>query len=160
LTPEAVLSVNAAARPDSSRAREAANLQAPHTFPKRMLLAVTGLSPQVVTETVYALTQKIEPAFVPTEVHLLTTAEGADGARLTLLSDDPGWFHRLRRDYRLAEMKFDDETIHVLKSAAGAPISDIRTREENERVADTLTALIRKFTADSDCALHVSIAGG
>src|SRR2546427_12173331 len=61
----------------------------PQTFPRRLLLAVTGLSPQVVTETLYALTQKVSPAFVPTEIHLLTTAEGAERARLTLLSDDP-----------------------------------------------------------------------
>src|SRR5947209_15251583 len=65
----------------------------PDSFPRRILLAVTGLSPQVVTETVYALT-RIEPAFVPTEVHLLTTGEGAERAKLTLLSEKPGWFHR------------------------------------------------------------------
>jgi CRISPR-associated protein (TIGR02584 family) len=132
----------------------------PHTFPKRVLLAVAGLSPQVVTETVYALTKRLEPAFVPTEVHLLTTAEGAERARLTLLSEDPGWFHRLRRDYGLPEIRFDDETIHVLKSADGTPIADIRTREENERLADTLTEIIRNLTADETCALHLSIAGG
>src|SRR2546425_11051372 len=107
----------------------------PNSFPRRVLLAVTGLSPQVVTETLYALTQKMEPAFVPTEVHLLTTAEGAERARLTLLSDEPGWFHRLRRDYDLPEIVFDEHTIHVLKAADGTPISDIRTREENERLA-------------------------
>src|SRR5437867_2500290 len=135
-------------------------LGAPHTFPRRVLLAVTGLSPQVVTETVYALTQELEPAFVPTEVHLLTTAEGAERARLTLLSDEPGWFHRLRRDYGLPEMEFSEDTIHVLKAVDGTPISDIRTREENERLADTLTETIRELTADPNCALHVSIAGG
>ncbi len=135
-------------------------LGGPHTFPRRVLLAVTGLSPQVVTETLYALTQKEKPAFVPTEVHLLTTAEGAERARLTLLSDEPGWFHRLRRDYGLPEMKFSEETIHVLKATDGTPISDIRTRDGNERLADTLTEKIRELTANEDCALHVSIAGG
>jgi CRISPR-associated protein (TIGR02584 family) len=132
----------------------------PHTFPRRVLLAVTGLSPQVVTETLYALTQDVKPAFVPTEVHLLTTGEGAERARLTLLSDEPGWFHRLRHDYRLPEMKFDEHFIHVLKTADGIPIIDIRTAEENERLADTLTETIRQLTADQNCALHLSIAGG
>ncbi|HWP84870.1 MAG TPA: CRISPR-associated ring nuclease Csm6 [Terriglobia bacterium] len=121
---------------------------------------MTGLSPQVVTETVYALTQTMKPAFDPTEVRVLTTAEGAKRIRLTLLSDDPGWFHRLRRDYGLPEIKFDDRSIQVLKTTDGIPIADIRTEEENKRVADTLTETIRELTADPNCALHVSIAGG
>jgi CRISPR-associated protein (TIGR02584 family) len=102
----------------------------------------------------------MEPAFVPTEVHLLTTAEGAERARLTLLSEDPGWFHRLRRDYGLPDIKFDDDTIQGLKTLSGVAIADIRTRDENERLADALTETIRSLTADPDCALHVSIAGG
>ncbi|HOG04444.1 MAG TPA: CRISPR-associated ring nuclease Csm6, partial [Accumulibacter sp.] len=32
--------------------------------------------------------------------------------------------------------------------------------EDNRRAADGITALIRELTADPDCALHVSIAGG
>lgn len=131
-----------------------------HDFLRRVLLAVTGLSPQVITETVYALTQRVEPAFVPTEIHLLTTAEGAERARLTLLSNDPGWFHRLRRDYRLPEMRFSDETIHVLRTEKGDLIADIRTSGDNERLADSITEIVKKLTADPDCALHVSIAGG
>jgi integrase len=71
----------------------------PESYPHRILLAVTGLSPQVVTETIYALAMRGEPRFVPTEVHLLTTREGAHRARLALLSQDPGWFQRLITDY-------------------------------------------------------------
>lgn len=128
--------------------------------PRRILLAVTGLSPQIVTETLYALTQKAEPPFVPTEIHLITTAQGADHARLNLLSDEPGWFHRLRRDYRLPEIAFDAGHIHVLRDARGAPLDDIRTPEENERTADFITEIVRAFTQDPAAALHVSIAGG
>ncbi|MBP6582128.1 MAG: hypothetical protein KA204_01445, partial [Chromatiaceae bacterium] len=47
-------------------------------FPRRILLAVTGLTPQVVTETLYALAMERQPPFIPTEIHLLTTAEGAE----------------------------------------------------------------------------------
>lgn len=132
----------------------------PSDFPRRVLLAVTGLSPQVVTETLYALTQTLKPAFIPTEVHLLTTAEGKERARLTLLSDDPGWFHRFCKDYRLADIAFHEKDIHALAAPDGKLIGDIRSREENERLADSLTEIIREFTSDPDCALHVSIAGG
>jgi CRISPR-associated protein (TIGR02584 family) len=72
----------------------------PHTHPHRILLLVTGRPPQVVTETLYALCVSREPAFIPTEVHLITTSEGAQDARLALLSEPDGWFHRLCRDYQ------------------------------------------------------------
>lgn len=52
----------------------------PAEFSRRILLAVTGLSPQVVTETLYALAVAQGRPFVPTEVHLVTTAKGAEHA--------------------------------------------------------------------------------
>jgi CRISPR-associated protein (TIGR02584 family) len=39
-----------------------------------------------------------QPAFVPTEIQLVTTIQGREHARLNLLCGDPGWFHRLRAD--------------------------------------------------------------
>lgn len=36
----------------------------PHQFPRRILLCVTGLSPQIITETLYALTEQQRPPFV------------------------------------------------------------------------------------------------
>jgi CRISPR-associated protein (TIGR02584 family) len=132
----------------------------PERYPRRILLCVAGLSPQIVTETLYALTVTGEPRFVPTEVHLLTTAEGAERARLTLLSDEPGWFHRLRRDYGLPEMRFTLDTLHVLRAADGRPLNDIREVADNEAIADAITAKVRALTADPDSAVHASIAGG
>ncbi len=132
----------------------------PAHYRRRILLAVTGLSPQIVTETLYALAVTREPAFVPTEAVLMTTAEGAERARLSLLSDDPGWFARLLRDYALPSIAFGADRIHVLRDADGAPIPDIRRLADNEAAADLITEQVRTFTADPDCALHVSIAGG
>ena len=43
------------------------------TRPLRTLLCVTGLSPQVVTETLYALAVAQQPAWIPDEVHIVTT---------------------------------------------------------------------------------------
>lgn len=132
----------------------------PASYPRRVLLAVTGLSPQVVTETLYALTQRQHPPFVPTEVRLVTTAQGAEHARLNLLSHDPGWFHRLRHDYALPEIAFDPERIQVLAGPDGQALADIRTPEQNNSAADYISQVVRGLTADDSCALHVSIAGG
>ena len=69
-----------------------------HEYPHRILLTVTGRTPQVVTETLYALACRPGPGerrFVPTEIHLITTAEGAQDARIALLDPKDGWFQRL-----------------------------------------------------------------
>ena len=132
----------------------------PESYRRRILLCVAGLSPQIVTETLYALTVIGEPRFVPTEIHLLTTAEGAERARLTLLSEEPGWFHRLRRDYGLPDIRFTLDAIHILRAADGRPLNDIREVADNEVIADAITNQVRELTADPDSAVHASIAGG
>jgi len=147
----------------ASRQTSNFNPREPWSYPRRVLLAVTGLSPQVVTETLYALAVKppVEGSpFVPTEVHLITTAQGADHARLNLLSERPGWFHRLRDDYGLPVMRFENATIHVVADASGQPLNDIRTPSDNECVADRIAAIVCDLTLNADTAVHVSLAGG
>lgn len=131
----------------------------PADFPRRVLLAVSGLSPQIVTETLYALAARAARPWIPTEIRLLTTARGAEHARLNLLSGDR-WFGRLRADYGLPPIHFDADRIEVIRDATGAPLGDIRSQADNDATADALTEAVRALTADPDAALHVSIAGG
>lgn len=91
---------------------------------------------------------------------LVTTSEGAERARLSLLSEKPGWLARLCQDYALPRPAFDATRIQVLTDARGEPLADIRTVAENARVADQLVETIRTLTADDDSAVHVSLAGG
>ncbi len=138
-------------------------MKAPHEHPRRILLAVTGLSPQIVTETLYALAHAAEP-FLPTEIHLVTTSDGARLAKAALLHPDGGQFHALLADYPiLGRPVFTEANIHLIAGPAnvgGAPLSDIRTPEENAAAADAITALVAELTRDEEAALHVSIAGG
>jgi len=136
------------------------NHRQPHEYGRRILLMVTGRTPQVVTETLYALCVRQAPPFLPTEVHLVTTAEGAQDARLALLAPETGWFHRLCGDYGLNGIDFSQDQIHVIQDAGGRPVEDIRTKAEHEACADLITEKVRAFTADDDAALHVSLAGG
>lgn len=126
---------------------------------RRVLLAVTGLTPQVVTETLFAL-MKSGPSALPHEVHVITTAEGADRARLALLSESPGWLQRFVQDFGLAPIRLDHESIHVIRDAAGAPLTDIRTAQDNVQAADQIADLVRRLTDDDVSSLHVSMAGG
>lgn len=135
-------------------------MKAPADYPRRILLAVTGLSPQIVTETLYALAHS-DPPFLPNEVHLITTADGARLARAALLHADGGQFHALLADYpALGKPAFPEANIHVITGPDGKPLADIRTPAENAAAADAITALMAELTRDAAAALHVSIAGG
>lgn len=146
--------------PDNSADRTMSLPVSPGDFSRRILLCVTGLSPQIVTETLYALAHDT-PVFLPTEVHLITTAEGARLAKTALLHPDGGQFHALLTNYPVLDHpRFDDTHIHIITGPDGQPLSDIRSPEENAAAADAITATVANLTRDDDAALHVSIAGG
>lgn len=130
----------------------------PDQYPHRVLIVVSGMSPQVLTETVYALAHQ-QPAFVPTEVHLVSTRSGARHARLSLLEGD-SQFLRLCLDYHLDASMFSAARIHVITDADDQPLDDIRTPADNDAAADYITCLVREHTARDDAAVHVSMAGG
>jgi CRISPR-associated protein (TIGR02584 family) len=127
----------------------------------RILLAVTGLSPQIVTETLYALCIEQETPWIPDEIHLITSKEGAERARLDLLDPARGQFHAFCRDYPQANgIDFCPENIHAMTRANGTTLDDIRTPEDNALAADAIHALVQSLTANPATELHVSIAGG
>ena len=131
----------------------------PESYPRRILVAVTGMSPQIVTETLYALAVEKNPPFIPTEVQLITTQQGAQKAKQSLLHEGR-WFHRLRTDCGLPSIAFGPEQIHELTDSDGNPLGDIRSEADNIAAADAITELMRELTSDDGNALHVSIAGG
>lgn len=132
-------------------------------FPRRVLLCTTGMSPQIVTETLFALAVRPpsgKAAWIPTEIRLVTTAAGAEHARLNLLSAKPGWFRQLCADYRLPPIRFTAECIHIIVDAHEKPLLDIRTPRDNEAAADQIAELLREIANDADAQVHVSLAGG
>jgi CRISPR-associated protein (TIGR02584 family) len=130
----------------------------PESYPDRILLAVTGLSPQVVTETLYALA--VQSTWTPTNIQIITTRKGAQNAQRDLLSDDPGWFHRLCKEYRLPAIKFGIDDIHVITGPDKTQLHDIVNDAANVSVADFVAEKVRALTSDQAASLHVSIAGG
>ena len=137
---------------------------APHTFPRRIFLAVTGLSPQIVTETLYALAiqerDSLAP-FVPTEIHLITTEEGLKRAQLMLFEHEGGRFHALCREYEIdpGTMVFGPENIHVVPGADGAPLADIVDEITSaalcvptDLLRNNQSSARRPFSALTDCS--------
>ena len=129
-------------------------------YPKRILLAVCGMSPQIVTETLYSLAIKQAQPFIPTEIHIITTLSGAEEARLLLLHPNTGKFHQFCQDYQLQAIDFSESHIHVIHDDQGVQLNDIKTPAQNEAAADFITEKLREFSRDEQTALHVSIAGG
>ncbi len=130
----------------------------PEDFSNRLLIAVTGLSPQVVTETVWAIARQ-SPAAVPTGIRLLTTAEGAHRARLLLqgTSNQPGALANLASYLGVPTWPLD---IVPIRGADGAPLDDLTSETDNTAAADAIVNAVRQATADAEAAIHVSIAGG
>jgi CRISPR-associated protein (TIGR02584 family) len=131
----------------------------PAVAQRRVLLCVVGLTPQVVTETAWALCTQ-EPAFEPSEIHIVTTADGRALIELALLGPH-GRLAALARDLGRPALAaaLRPERIHV-PAVAGEPVADLRGAAEHAAMADLLLALVAGFTEDPRSALHVSMAGG
>lgn len=123
----------------------------------RVLMVTVGATPQVVTETVYAL---LEQGWVPERILLLTTAEGE---RLFTEGAPPlvGSGGRLAALYaaRAAGQPVPEAEI-LLPRLGGAIMADIRTHEEVTAFAETLLKAVADVTADRESELHLSLAGG
>jgi CRISPR-associated protein (TIGR02584 family) len=134
----------------------------PHEHPRRILLASTGLAPQILTETLYALAVTSVPAFVPTEIHVVTTEEGRHRLMLTLLDPSTARLREFAQEFSLPGLDgaLSPERIHVFVGPDGRPLPDIAAEADNAAAADLTTRMVRALTADPDAALHVSLAGG
>lgn len=93
-------------------------------FRRRVLLAVTGLTPQIITETIHALAVQSSPSWVPTEIQVITTTWGADLVVQRLLNGPRGWFHRLVREYGLPDMAFPGSRFISFVSPTGGGMTD------------------------------------
>ena len=129
------------------------------TAPKHVLISVVGLSPQVITETLYCYWCLASPPIPITEVFALTTLRGKQALEDTLLGDN-GKLKSLCNDYNLPPIHLDLANVYLLKGASGQPLEDISSVIDNEALADQIFAFVRKLATSTDICLHASIAGG
>jgi len=129
---------------------------------KNILISLAGLTPQVITETLYYLTQLHSPPVEISEIFILTTSLGKEKIISSLLDSHDGKYFALLEDYKIdaSTIQFDDSHIIVLKDQKGNELQDIRTHSDNEAVADKILSFVREKTNDSQGRLHCSLAGG
>jgi CRISPR-associated protein (TIGR02584 family) len=124
-----------------------------------VLIALCGLTPQVVTETLWALAQQ-RPPVVPQEVRIVATRSGKEACE-RLLFGKQGKLASYLREYPVSRaIRCSPKTMTILKGSDGWPLGDLRTQEDNLAVADQLAEVIRNQTALADVRLHCSVAGG
>ena len=122
------------------------------------LVAVVGNTPQVMTETFWAL--RIQRHVPIDEVFVITTTIGKETCQKRLL--DEGRFEKMLLDYNIdpATVQFDADHIRVFEDAEGNFLDDIRTSEDNRLARDQLFRWIENWTKNAHVALHCSLAGG
>src|SRR5699024_601579 len=98
--------------------------------------------------------------FIPTEIRVMTTAMGKERVQSRLI--DVPRINQLYRDHGYGDALplFDSSCVHVPGNEQGQPLDDIRSAEDNAIMADDILRLACELTADDDCAVHASIAGG
>lgn len=126
---------------------------------KNILLCVAGMTPQIITETLYALVEKGERI---DEIRVITTLEGRNKILRTLLDAESGKFFEFCRDFNIdaADIKFDETTIALLGKPDGTTLNDIRTVEENSLAGDRICEIVAELCKDENVRLHASAAGG
>lgn len=125
---------------------------------REVLIFVTGTTPQIVTETLYCLTQETQPPIFPDEIHILTTSSGKERIEEELLQK--GRLQAFAKEFRLSPTPLTKVSIHVVCDEKGNPLTDIREVSHNESLGNFIADFIRERTKDPGVRLHCSLAGG
>ncbi|MDI6864273.1 CRISPR-associated ring nuclease Csm6 [Thermodesulfovibrio yellowstonii] len=123
---------------------------------EELLVCVAGATPQIITETIYALAIKDHPVYI-NKLFVITTKRGKEIIIDTLLNK--GILISLISEYNLPVIEFSENSIITLKTGE-KEIDDIRDTNESEAAADIITNFIAELAKDATTRLHCSIAGG
>jgi CRISPR-associated protein (TIGR02584 family) len=127
---------------------------------KQILLCVAGLTPQIITETLYVLTQERHQMI--DEIRVITTLKGRNKILESLLSPETGKFWQFCQDFSINPntIKFNENNIYLLNTPDGRVLSDILSEEDNFLVADQVCQIVSQLTSDPNTTLYASVAGG
>ncbi len=124
---------------------------------REVLIFVAGATPQIITETIYALIHQNPPIY-PDEIHIITTTHGKNLIEENLIKS--GRFKEFCKEFNLKDDILNKDCIIIVKDAKGDYLDDIKTKTDNESLGDFIINFIRDKTDDERARLHCSIAGG
>ena len=103
---------------------------------KEVLIFVAGGTPQIITETIYALIHQETPVY-PDEIHVITTTHGKKLIKENLLNE--GRFVNFCKEFKLREDILNENSIVVVKDHKDNSHEDIRQGKDNESLGDFIT---------------------
>ena len=139
------------------------------TETKNLLLAVTGMSPAVVTETLYGIAQRRKAgdqnAYWPDAICILTTSVGQKKMTAGLFDDD--WLQKVCVENGQPPIARDQCHIKVVPGANGEEVTDALSEADHKALANFITEEVRTYASAiggddkrAEWRIHASIAGG
>lgn len=133
------------------------------------LLAVTGLSPATITETIWALAHE-KKRILPERIIFITTLTGAQKIQQQLLTPIPSFggmtaWEALRKALNARDHELIAEPARVIgqanrKTGTFDGLVDIVTQDQNDLAAAFILEQVRQVVTNPDTRLIASIAGG
>ncbi len=120
-----------------------------------ILITVAGSTPQIITETFFNLA--VQKNIVINEIYALTTTHGQEEIQNNIL--DQNIIYKMLREYGKHERMPQFEIV-LICDAHGAPLSDVRTLEDNLAAANRIINFVKNKTLDENTRLFCSLAGG
>lgn len=130
-----------------------------------VLVAAIGVSPAVLTETVWAMAHESKP-LIPDTITVVTTAAGKKAIEEKLLSGRPSMWDELLRALEVEKievpdtLRFGSASIVVVPDENGNEAHDLRSSTDNLCAADRMLEVLRSYTEDPQTVVYASIAGG
>lgn len=131
-----------------------------------VLFAVTGMTPAVLTETVWALAKE-KPAILPDRVVVVTTTTGREQIERELFGEAAIW-DRLRKAVKAGDrLRFGTTASDIrvftaadARTGCSRELDDLRTAEDNAAAANFVLEQLRGLAENPDTRILASIAGG
>lgn len=132
---------------------------------KNILICVSGLTPQIVTETFYCLAVqkkiKIDELYVLTTLRGKSVILGKDKAPQTPKSTLKEELNNLCIKYKVPKPLFQNNDRHIITAKEESiELSDIRTDKQNILFPNKAAEFLREKTYDPNTNVYCSISGG
>lgn len=129
-----------------------------YTMQKRhVLLSVIGMTPAVVTESLFGLYKNDN--IRQGDIHIITTSIGKEKVEPVLRGGD-GQDGQLEKFNQAYQTDWRLRPIEVITDKSGNPLADLRSTEDNLSMANFIFSRVRELTTNDDIILHASLAGG
>jgi CRISPR-associated protein (TIGR02584 family) len=127
---------------------------------KTILVCVAGITPQIITETLYYYIIEKKPPIWIDEINVLTTSAGKEVIINSLLKKESAIFYKFLSDYNISRQKIKFNENSVIQLGGDSYIKDISTDIDSAIIGNEIVNFIKNLTIDKNTRIICSIAGG